>query len=68
MLLSILLIAKYALAGFWPTSRCCWALLSAASWPIAMGLMTFEKVGKAGWFDIVLPFQIAMPVFDPIPS
>jgi NCS2 family nucleobase:cation symporter-2 len=28
--------------------------------------MTFEKVAKAGWVDLVLPFEIAAPVFDPI--
>jgi NCS2 family nucleobase:cation symporter-2 len=32
----------------------------------AMGLMNFDKVSKAGWFDLVLPFEIATPVFDPI--
>jgi NCS2 family nucleobase:cation symporter-2 len=32
----------------------------------AAGLMTFEKVAKAGWVDLVLPFEIAAPVFDPI--
>jgi len=33
---------------------------------VALGLMTFEKVGKAHWFDLVLPFEIATPVFDPL--
>jgi uric acid transporter len=28
--------------------------------------MTFEKVSKAAWVDIVLPFQFGVPVFDPI--
>ena len=31
-----------------------------------MGQMNFDKVGKASWFDIVLPFEIAGPVFDPV--
>jgi xanthine/uracil permease len=31
-----------------------------------MGLMNFDKVGKAAWFDLVLPFEIATPTFDPI--
>ena len=31
-----------------------------------MGIMTFEKVGKAAWFDLVLPFHFGMPQFDPI--
>jgi NCS2 family nucleobase:cation symporter-2 len=32
----------------------------------ALGLMTFEKVGKAAWFDVVLPFQFGIPQFDPV--
>ncbi len=32
----------------------------------AMGLMSFEKVAKAQWFDLVLPFEIALPIFDPV--
>lgn len=32
----------------------------------AMGLMDFHKVAEAQWFNIVLPFEIAAPVFDPI--
>ena len=31
-----------------------------------MGLMTFEKVGRADWFDVVLPFHFGMPQFDPV--
>ena len=32
----------------------------------ALGIMSFDKVGKAGWFDLVLPFQFGLPIFDPI--
>jgi uracil-xanthine permease len=32
----------------------------------ALGIMTFEKVGKAAWFDVVMPFQFGMPRFDPV--
>jgi NCS2 family nucleobase:cation symporter-2 len=31
-----------------------------------LGLMNFDKVGKAAWFDVVMPFQFGFPVFDPI--
>jgi NCS2 family nucleobase:cation symporter-2 len=31
-----------------------------------MGLMNFDKVAKAAWFDVVLPFHFGMPVFDPV--
>jgi hypothetical protein len=30
-----------------------------------MGLMNFDKVAKAQWFDLVLPFEIAGPVRSP---
>ncbi|MBV8250860.1 MAG: purine/pyrimidine permease, partial [Comamonas sp.] len=33
---------------------------------VALGMMNFDKVGKAAWFDLVLPFEIATPVFDPL--
>jgi len=28
--------------------------------------MTFEKVGRAPWFDVVLPFHFGLPLFDPV--
>jgi NCS2 family nucleobase:cation symporter-2 len=31
-----------------------------------LGPMNFDKVGKAAWFDVVMPFQFGIPVFDPI--
>ena len=30
----------------------------------AMGKMTFDKVGKAHWFDVVTPLAFGMPSFD----
>ena len=30
----------------------------------AAGIMTFEKMDQAAWFDIVLPFHFGMPRFD----
>jgi len=31
-----------------------------------LGMMSFDKVAKANWFELVLPFQFGMPVFDPV--
>jgi xanthine/uracil permease len=39
---------------------------SAAWWPWLLGKMTFDKVAKAHWFDIVTPFAFGMPTFDPV--
>jgi uric acid transporter len=65
VLVSILLIAKYA-KGFVSNISVLLGIIIGGIVATAMGLMTFEKVGKAGWFDLVLPFEIAAPVFDPI--
>jgi uric acid transporter len=65
VLVSILLIAKFA-KGFVANISVLLGIVVGGVIATAAGLMTFEKVGKAGWFDLVLPFEIATPVFDPI--
>ncbi|WP_050872038.1 nucleobase:cation symporter-2 family protein [Comamonas testosteroni] len=65
VLLSILLIARFA-KGFLANISVLMGILIGGLISVAMGLMNFEKVTKAEWFTLVLPFQIAMPVFDPI--
>lgn len=65
VLVSILLIAKYA-KGFIANISVLLGILIGGAVATVAGLMTFEKVAKAGWFDLVLPFEIAMPIFDPI--
>jgi NCS2 family nucleobase:cation symporter-2 len=65
VLVSILLIAKYA-RGFVANISVLLGIVIGGVVATAAGLMTFDKVGKAGWFDLVLPFEIAAPVFDPI--
>ncbi|MCJ0764427.1 nucleobase:cation symporter-2 family protein [Variovorax terrae] len=65
VLASILLIAKYA-KGFMANISVLLGIVVGAVAAAAMGLMTFEKVGKAAWVDIVLPFQFGLPVFDPV--
>ena len=65
VLISILLIAKYA-KGFIANISVLIGIIIGGVVATTMGLMTFEKVGKAGWFDLVLPFEIAAPIFDPI--
>ena len=63
--MSILLIAKYA-KGFVSNISVLLGIVIGGLIATAMGLMNFDKVSKAGWFDLVLPFEIATPVFDPI--
>ena len=64
-LASIMLIAKYA-RGFIANISVLLGIVIAAIMATAMGYMNFDKVAKANWFDLVLPFEIAAPVFDPI--
>ena len=65
VLVSILLIAKFA-KGFVSNISVLLGILIGGIVATAMGMMTFEKVGKAHWFDVILPLQFGMPVFDPV--
>ena len=65
VLVSILLIAKFA-KGFIANISVLLGIVIGGAVATAAGLMTFEKVSKAQWFDLVLPFEIATPIFDPI--
>ncbi|MFT0531910.1 nucleobase:cation symporter-2 family protein [Castellaniella hirudinis] len=63
VLLSILLIAKFS-KGFLANIAVLLGIIIGAIVATSMGIMTFEKVGKADWVDIVLPFHFGMPKFD----
>jgi NCS2 family nucleobase:cation symporter-2 len=65
VLASILLITKYA-KGFAANISVLLGIVIGGVVSVLLGLMNFDKVGKAAWFDIVLPFEIATPVFDPV--
>lgn len=65
VLLSILLIAKYA-KGFVANIAVLLGIVIGAVAAAAFGLMGFEKVARADWFGIVLPFQFGLPRFDPV--
>ena len=65
VLASILLIARYA-KGFVANISVLLGIVIGGVVATAMGLMNFDKVGKAAWFDVVTPFHFGMPVFEPI--
>ncbi|APW38640.1 permease [Rhodoferax koreense] len=65
VLASILLIAKYA-TGFISNISVLLGIVIGGIAATAMGMMTFEKVAQAHWFDIVMPLQFGMPIFDPV--
>ena len=65
VLVSILLIVKFA-KGFIANISVLLGIVIGGVVATVMGLMTFEKVGKAAWFDVVVPFHFGMPQFDPL--
>jgi len=65
VLISILLIAKYA-RGFIGNISVLLGIIIGGVVATAVGMMSFEKVVNAKWFDLVLPLQFGPPVFDPI--
>jgi uracil-xanthine permease len=65
VLVSILMIAKYT-KGFISNISVLLGILIGGVVAYSMGMMNFDKVGKAAWFDFVEPLQFGMPVFDPV--
>ncbi|CAN5452723.1 nucleobase:cation symporter-2 family protein [soil metagenome] len=65
VLAAILLIAKCA-RGFVANIAGLRGIIMGGVVATLLGKMTFEKVGNAAWFDVVLPFHFGMPIFDPL--
>jgi uric acid transporter len=59
----ILGLAKYA-KGFIANISVLLGIVAGCVVAVGMGKMNFDKVAKAGWFDVVLPFSFGMPTFD----
>ena len=65
VLVIILLLVKYT-RGFVANISVLLGIVAGCVIAVAMGKMTFDKVDKAHWFDVVTPFAFGMPTFDPI--
>jgi NCS2 family nucleobase:cation symporter-2 len=63
VLVFILLLVKYT-KGFVANISVLLGIVAGCVLAVAMGKMTFDKVGKAAWFDVVTPFAFGMPTFD----
>jgi NCS2 family nucleobase:cation symporter-2 len=63
VLVVILLLVKY-MKGFIANISVLLGIVVGCVIAAAMGKMSFEKVGKAHWFDVVTPFAFGMPTFD----
>jgi NCS2 family nucleobase:cation symporter-2 len=66
VLIVILALIKWG-HGFVANVAVLLGIVAGAVVAAAVGLMHFEKVGTASWFDIVLPFHFGIPQFHPIP-
>jgi len=63
VLVLILLLVKY-MKGFIANISVLLGIVAGCVIAAAMGKMSFDKVGKAHWFDVVTPFAFGMPTFD----
>jgi xanthine/uracil permease len=65
VLVSILMISKFG-KGFVKNISVLLGIVIGAVVAVALGMMNFDNVAKAAWFDLVLPFQFGVPIFDPM--
>jgi uric acid transporter len=63
VLVMVLLLVKYA-KGFVANISVLLGLIAGCVLAFAVGQMSFEKVGKAAWLDVVTPLAFGMPTFD----
>ncbi len=63
VLVFILALVKYA-RGFIANISVLLGIVAGCIVAVALGKMSFDKVAKADWFDVVLPFAFGMPTFD----
>ncbi len=63
VLIAILLLVRYG-RGFVANISVLLGMIFGCGVAVAVGKMSFEKVGAADWFDVVTPFAFGMPTFD----
>jgi NCS2 family nucleobase:cation symporter-2 len=65
VLTTIILVMKYA-RGFLANISVLLGIVVGASLAASLGLMHFDHVGRADWFELVTPFHFGLPIFDPV--
>ncbi len=65
VLVAILLLVKFA-RGFVANIAVLLGIVVGCGVAALMGKMSFEKVAKANWFDVVTPFAFGVPTFDAV--
>jgi NCS2 family nucleobase:cation symporter-2 len=61
----IMLVFKYA-KGFLANIAVLIGIVFGGILASVLGMMHFDKVGSAAWFDVILPFHFGVPIFDPV--
>lgn len=65
VLLSIILVMKFA-RGFLANVSVLVGIVVGGVLAAGLGMMHFDKVADAGWFELITPFRFGLPIFDPI--
>lgn len=65
VLVAILLLVRYS-RGFVANIAVLLGIVAGCAIAIAAGKMSFDKVAKAGWVDVVTPLAFGMPTFDAV--
>ncbi len=65
VLTTIVLVMKFT-TGFLANISVLIGIVVGALVAASMGLMTFEKVGHAGWFELITPLRWGVPIFSPV--
>ncbi|WP_127090832.1 nucleobase:cation symporter-2 family protein [Aquabacter cavernae] len=66
VLLVILALLKWG-SGFVANVAVLLGIIAGGALAAVLGLMHFEKVAAASWFDVIMPFHFGMPQFHLIP-
>jgi NCS2 family nucleobase:cation symporter-2 len=65
VLVSILLIARFG-SGFIANIAVLAGIVIGGLITAALGMMHFDKVATAGWFELITPLRFGWPIFDPV--
>ncbi|MBT1154274.1 purine permease [Aminobacter anthyllidis] len=65
VLASILIIARFG-KGFMANIAVLLGIVIGGVLTASLGMMHFDKVASAGWFELITPLRFGMPIFDPI--
>ncbi len=65
VLVAIILIMKFT-SGFLANISVLLGIIVGAIAASSLGIMHFDRVATAGWFELITPFRFGLPIFDPV--